>query len=115
MAELPKTKKIWDNYRVVGEFRKSADIKFVVAIAVRDGVKYINIREFYHRKKTDTWSPGKDGVTIPVAFPIEKGTKVLTPLNDFVHVLYNALSVIDEVELYDEENAVYVPIKVRKD
>ena len=50
-------KRLWDNYAVIGEVRKSDRIKFVIGAGVRDGVKYINIREFYHKKSEDTWNP----------------------------------------------------------
>ena len=65
-------KRIWDNYQEVGEVQKSDSIKFVIAAAIRDGVRYINIREFYLRKKDGVWRPGRDGITVPIKIPIKR-------------------------------------------
>lgn len=106
-----KLKKIWDNYVVVKEVQKAQNIKLVVAVGVRAGVKYINIREFYHRKRDDTWNPGRDGITIPVLLPIDRGTKRITPLYDFTVALAEATELMETIDLYDDNNAVYMPVK----
>ena len=53
MLTMAEQKRIWDNFKEIGEVRKSDSIKFVIAAAIRDGVKYINIREFYKRKRDE--------------------------------------------------------------
>lgn len=108
-----KLKKIWDNYVVIKEVQKAQNIKLVVAVGVRAGVKYINIREFYHRKRDNTWNPGRDGITIPVLLPIDRGTKRITPLYDFTVALAEATEVMENIALYDDNNAVYMPTKAK--
>ncbi len=102
-----KPKRIWDNYKVVGEVLKSDRIKIVVAAAIRDGVKYINIREFYLRQKDQEWKPGRDGITIPVIIPINKGTELIHPYRDFDVLLHDTVKTLNSMELYDEANAIY--------
>lgn len=103
----PKPKRIWDNYVVVGEVQKSDRIKFVVAVAVRNGVKYLNIREFYFKKADSIWKPGRDGITIPMAVPVELGVKVIKPYLGFRDLLAEAAVYSESIELYDEANALY--------
>jgi len=112
MASKPK--KIWDNYKVVGEVQKSDFIKFVVAAGYRDGVKYINIREFYLRRKDNVWMPGRDGLTIPVLVPVNKGATLIKPYE----VLGTLMGLtVDELELMpieDEANAIWYTPKEDK-
>lgn len=103
----PKRKRVWDNYKVITEVQKSDRIKLVIAAAVRDGVKYINIREFYLRQKDGVWKPGRDGITVPLMIPIEQGTKIIEPYWGFVDALTATMRELKEMPLYDEANAVY--------
>lgn len=104
---MEKTKRIWDNYLVVGEVQKSAAIKFVVGAAIRDGVKYINVREFYLRKRDGVWMPGRDGITIPLVVPINRGQERLTPYVEIANLFSNTATVLQTMELADPEHAVY--------
>jgi hypothetical protein len=102
-----KPKRIWDNYIVVGEVQKSDRLKFVLAAAVRDGVKYINIREFYMKKSEEEWMPGRDGITVPIVIPINKGENLLQPAQAFESVFYDTVRVLTDIALYDEDNAIF--------
>lgn len=104
----PKAKRIWDNFKEVGEVQKSGAIKFVVSAAIRDGVKYINIREFYKRKRDDVWMPGRDGITMPLVVPVNDGKERLMPYSEMSALLSKAASELDVMELADEANAVYI-------
>jgi len=110
----PGKKRIWDNYKEIGEVKKSDSIKFIVAAAIRDGVKYINIREFYIRKRDGVWRPGRDGITIPLVVPINKGKERLTPYSEMSELFVKAASELDVMDLADEEHAVYVIKKEKK-
>lgn len=101
-------KRLWDNYVVVGEVQKSSKIKFVVAAGVRDGVKYINIREFYFRKRDGEWRPAKDGITIPLLIPINDGTQLIEPYVELMQVLADTKDTLELMELSDPNNAIYV-------
>lgn len=105
MAE--KRRRIWDNHREIGEVRKSTSIKYVLAAGIRDGVRYINIREFYKRQKDGVWKPGRDGITIPLIVPIDKGEKVIKPYENLLEMLEITKKAVLEMQLYDEEHAMY--------
>lgn len=114
VKEVAKPKRLWDNYKVVGEVQKSDKIKFVIGAGIRDGVKYINVREFYFRKRDGVWNPGRDGITIPVKVPVENGTKIIEPYVNLAELFAQTVSELETMKLYDEENAVYMPRKVKK-
>jgi hypothetical protein len=103
----PKPKRIWDNYQVMGEVIKSDRIKFVVAAAIRDGVRYINIREFYLKKSEQVWKPGRDGITIPLLVPIENGMKLIEPYFGLVDLITETMRHVKTMDLHDEANAIY--------
>lgn len=111
---VEEKKRLWDNYQVVGEVQKSDKIKFVVGAGIRDGVKYVNIREFYYTKRDSTWKPGRDGITIPLLVPIEKGTKLIKPFEGFIDILNKTVEVLSDMPLSDINNAVYIEKKVSK-
>lgn len=102
-----KPKRIWDNYKEIGEVRKSDRIKFVIAAATRDGFRYINIREFYFKVKDGEWKPGRDGITIPLMAPINKGEKIITPANKMLEVVQYAMNYVEGMELSDPDHAVW--------
>ena len=111
-AEAPK--RIWDNYKVIGEVQKSDRIKLVVAAAIRDGVKYINIREFYLRQRDNEWKPSKDGITVPISIPINKGTDRIFPYDALNTLLSATAKELKDMPLYDHNNAVYYVRRKRR-
>jgi hypothetical protein len=109
-----KAKKIWDNYKVIGEVRKSDAIKFVVAAAYRDGVQYINIREFYLRKKDNEWRPGRDGITVPVIIPVNGGKERVHTYSQLDDLMTAAAAELAVMPMEDAENAVWYTSKEGK-
>lgn len=112
MAE--KKKRIWDNYKEIGEVRKSDGIKFVIAAATREGYRYINIREFYYKKRNGEWKPGRDGITIPLKAPLNKGEKFIVPYESMLRVLAAAAKHAETMDLLDEEKAIWVDKKEKE-
>ena len=108
---MAEKKRIWDNFKEIGEVRKSDSIKFIIAAAIRDGVKYINIREFYKRKRDEVWMPGRDGITIPLVVPVNNGADRLTPYSEMTELISKAATELETMELADEEHAVYITKK----
>lgn len=104
---MAEAKKIWDNFVEIGEVRKSEGIKFVIAAATREGFRYINIREFYYRKRDGVWKPGKDGLTLPIKMPINKGKGMLEPAKQMIELISQAIPVAAEIDIADEKNAVW--------
>jgi len=114
VGEVEKPKRLWDNYKVIGEVQKSDNIKIVIGAGIRDGVRYINLREFYMRKRDGVWNPGRDGLTIPLKVPVKNGTDIITPYVEIIGLMADTASALETMELMDEENAVYAPRKVKK-
>ena len=108
-----KQKRIWDNFEEIAEVRKSESIKFVLAAATRDGFRYLNIREFYLRKKDNTWMPGRDGITIPLMAPLNKGEQFIYPYKAMTEALQKTAKFAYGMDLMDEEKAVYVEVQVK--
>ena len=111
---MAKQKRIWDNYKEIGEVRKSDAIKFVIAAATREGYRYINIREFYFQKKNGVWKPGRDGITIPLKAPVNKGEQFITPYAKLINMLGIAAEHVETMDLLDEDNAIWAEMKERK-
>lgn len=110
---MEKQKRIWDNYEVIGEVQKSDSIKFVIAAATRKGFRYISIREFYITKKDPTWKPGRDGITIPLIAPLNKGEKFIHPFEDMHKLLAEAAKAAESMELMDDDKAIWGAAKTR--
>ena len=104
-------KRVWDNFEEVCEVRKSDGIKFVIAAATRKGYRYINIREFYFRKKTGVWRPSRDGITIPLKAPLNKGEKFIAPFRSMLKAMTMAGEVASTMELMDENKAIFAERK----
>jgi hypothetical protein len=104
---VKKPKRIWDNYRVIGEVMKANRLKLVIGAGIRDGVRYVNIREFYYRKRDNTWCPGRDGVTVPLIYPTKNGMERIAPYNDFMKLLQLTAETVTSMPLADENNAIY--------
>ena len=105
-------KRIWDNYEEVAEVLKSKRIKLVIAAATREGVRYINIREFYLRQKDNVWRPGRDGITIPLTLPVDFNESTneisyINPSDGLLAGVTRAVAVAKDMALSDPEKAVY--------
>lgn len=55
----------WDKEKVVSEITLSDYRKLVVSSCIKDGKKYVNVREFYCTRTDSTWKPSKHGICIP--------------------------------------------------
>lgn len=110
MAEM---KRIWDNFKNIGEVKKSDSTKLVVSAACRDGVKYIAIREFYFSKRTQEWNPARDGIVLPLSVPINNGTEMIEPYAGLITEMTKAANALADMPLMDEKHAVYIEKKAR--
>lgn len=109
-------RKVWDNEKLIGEVRRSDAMLMRITIVARDGIKYINLHDFY-KKKSDPdgkWYPTMAGIAIPYVVPIDNGTSRLEPHKEIMQFINKALSELPEFPLEDEEHAVYTPIKPRR-
>jgi hypothetical protein len=97
------TKKVWDNCELIGEVMKSPSIKLRVELVARDGIKYINIREWYIKKSENVWKPGLHGFAVPVAVPIDGA--VQTPTDTLCDLIAKGLEKAPEFAL--EGKAVF--------
>lgn len=111
-------RKLWDNHQVIYEVPKDDKTKFVVAGCIRDGWRYLSIREFYLRKRDGTWQPGRNGIMIPIKSPLYKDMVNDTPR--FVEPLYgllaafpDAVKFLENMELYSPEHEMWLLPKVK--
>lgn len=104
---LTTRKRIWDNFEEIGEVQKSDRIKLVISAATRSGFRYLNIREFYLRQRDGVWKPGRDGITIPLKAPLNKGESFIAPYKNFCEVLAAAAAYAATMDLMDEAKAVW--------
>lgn len=100
-------KRIWDNFEVIGEVKKSEATRLVVAAAIRDGYRCVNVREFYLKKSTQEWKPARDGINVPILVPLNQGTEYIKPATDLIDLLLKCCNRLPQMELLDEEKAVY--------
>lgn len=113
MEEM-RQKRIWDNYEVIGEVRKSDGIKYVIAAATREGFRFINIREFYLRKRDGEWKPGRDGISIPLTAALNKGETFIHPYKELKVMMQSAAEHAHVMPLMDPEKAVYADYKQKQ-
>ena len=99
------SKRIWDNRELIGELMKSSNTKLKVELVARDGVKYVNIREWYMKKSEGVWKPGMSGLAIPIEIPIEN--KLKWPMSEVIVLINAAFVQAVDFAIEDEANAVY--------
>lgn len=102
---MAKPKKIWDNCKFIGEVQKSERTKLRVELVARDGVRYINVREWYMKKSEGVWKPGLGGFAVPVRIPIEE--HIVQPAEELVKLMQKAIEEAPNFPLEDEANAVW--------
>src|SRR5690554_6023130 len=102
-------KLIWNNCKRIGEVHKSDRTKLVVELVARDGVKYINIRGWYIRKRDNEWRPAMEGFAIPVNIPIDG--ELANPTEGLLKLINEALAQVEDFAIEDEANAVWAENK----
>lgn len=106
---MSKAKRIWDNCRLIGEVQKTPFTKLVIELVTRDGVKIINIREWYMKRSTNEWKPGINGFGIPIVIPIDD--KTMEPIQEVLQLIDEAIDESRDFPIEDEANAVYAKEK----
>lgn len=109
MKQQSEMKKIWDNHEIIGEVQKSNATKLVVTLATREGVKYINIREWYKKQSDNIWRPGSAGIILPVSATVA-GQEVECAI-EFLNLVDIATNLSKDFALADDEKAVWVTKK----
>lgn len=110
-----KNERIWDNFVPLGEIPCSAKQKIVFQLAAREGVRYVNVRKFYYKTKAKEWRPSTTGLAISLRIPVNRGTQVLEVLPKVITMLQHALEELPNLELYNEDNAVWHKPKESED
>lgn len=120
--EKTKQKKIWDNYREVAHVRKNDRLKFVIVAGCREGYRCISIREFYWRKKDNSWQPGRDGIVIPLVSPLGKTNRpdctavptMIRPMDGMLEDIKKAIEVVSEMDLADPAHELWATFTVKE-
>jgi len=106
-------RRLWDNHKIIGEIKRSDAMKICVSIVTRDGIKYINVRDFYKKKSADEWKPSTNGIVIPILIPVNKGTERIEVYKLLSEMLAKAADELVDFPLADADNAVYTPVTRR--
>ena len=104
-------KRMWDNFVPIGEVQKAQRSKIVVSAAIREGFRYINIREFYFSGRLQMWLPSREGISLPLIVPVDKGERMLYPYRGVRNLIQLAAEKVAGMELFDEAHAIYMPEK----
>jgi hypothetical protein len=107
-------KRLWDNCQIIGEVQKSEGKKYVVELVARDGIKYINVREWYKKKSESIWRPDRAGIAIPYMQPVQDGERVIYPADDLMKLIKEADGLAPDFEIEDEDNMVWYVPKAKK-
>lgn len=108
MAKSNEPKIIWDNNEVIGDTLLSEKTKLVVAASIRNGVRYVNLRQFYKRRD-GVWMPSLNGICIGIDVPTSssEGKEHIVPLPEIERLVKECVARVKEMPLYDENNVVY--------
>lgn len=102
----PSMKRIWDNRIIIGEIRRSQGKIIRVELTARDGIKYITLRDFNCATNGEMF-PGKGGITLPIAVPINNGENIITPFVELLELFNQAFKESESFEIFNEKNMVY--------
>lgn len=113
-------KRIWDNYRVIGTIRKSTMRKIQVSAGTISGYRSVCIKEYYKRYDRDEWLPSYKSITIPLRAVVKELhlkeptiPEFLTPMQDLLALVYEAIEVASTMELHDPNNEVWIQRKIK--
>lgn len=116
----PGERLIWENSILVGEVMKDKRHKICIFARTKKGIRYIDIRSFYLHREKDEWFPERAGINFPIAIPekVAKGEeptgKIYHVFSDLAPLLREAYQVARNMELFDENNLIYIPTKSAK-
>lgn len=105
-------KKLWDNCKFIGEIQKTAKTKLRCELVARDGIKYVNIRQWYFKNSDGTWKPGLEGLAVPVMVPIDG--EIVNTANNLVDLINQALDQADTFAIQDPLHEVWYTPKEKK-
>ena len=109
-GKVKAPRKIWDNYEIVAEVRKSAKAYYKIAHATRDGVRYLHISEWY-KKLDGTYTHSRDNLVIPLMIPGAKRPDgkltMLHPATALIAAMTAALPGLETFDLSNPEKAVW--------
>jgi hypothetical protein len=104
--------RIWDNQEVLGEAMVSEKTKIVVSACIRDGIRYIGLKQWYQTKEGE-WKPGFDWCCFATNPYTKAGEQLPDPTEEIVQLIYKAHDMVATMELFNEQKAVYKD-KVKK-
>lgn len=107
-----KRRLVWDNCVLLGEIYKSNRTKLKVELVARDGIKYINVREWYMRKRDEVWKPGLTGFAIPIALPINENIEM--PAQELLALMNKGMEMAADFAIEDPDNAVWYTPKAKE-
>jgi len=101
-----RRRKLWDNHKIIGTVHKSDRTRLQVELVAKDGVKIINIREWYLKKSDNEWKPnGLAGFAIPILAPINGiPTAAATEL---IKMMLETINQSKDFAIHDPEHEIW--------
>jgi len=104
-------RRIWDNYKIIGEVTRSTDKKFIVAAAYRDGVPYICVQVFWHNRDADEWYPTKSNISIPLIIPVNDGLRRVRTYKKLTKLMEQASEELQGMPMEDSAHSVWKQVE----
>lgn len=102
---------LFDNHEYLYEVRTTVNTKYKIGISVKDGIKYLNIREFYRKHGAEYWSPSNRGILMPYNKRVKDEDGHFETINIAGDVLNAALEIekhLATFPIYNADNTVWV-------
>lgn len=105
--ERYKPKLIWDNNKELASIRVGTYTYIKVSLCSRNGIKSIQLSKAFYDEKRHRFIYRRNSIHFALAVPIEKGTGIVHPLEDFIKVFAIACEEIKDFKLQDKDHTVY--------
>ena len=102
--------RIWDNYKEIARVECPNRGLIIVGLCARNGARFLSIGRGYVRK-SDGEVIMKTSINIQREDMDPETGEIMRPLNKFIEALNKAIAEIDDLELWDEENARWTKAK----
>lgn len=107
-------RRLWDNNKELGHVMRADSTKISLHLVTRDGIKYVNLRDFYQKRTDGEWRASSTGIVIPYIVPVKRGKERIEPFKEVMQLLRQAEELLVDFPLADKDNAVYVLMKPNK-
>lgn len=110
---------LFDNHKYFYEVPTTKNAKYMIGLSVKDGLYYLNIREFYRKAgaEDEGWKPSTRGMLIPYNKRIRDEDGEFFTSNIAGDIIASALMIEEHIKsfpIYNENNMVTIPKRISK-